>query len=294
MIENLLEKRKLILTFLVFFILFGLQKYISLPKESDPDISIPVIYISIIHKGISPDDSERLLIKPMEKELKNVEGVKKISSNSYNGGGNLILEFDAGFDATKALSDTRVKIDLTKNKLPDNTEEPIASEINLSRFPVLAVAVSGNVEERVIDKYAKQLKSKIESISEILEVQTLGDREREVEIIVNPIMVKNYGLTDEDVLNSITKSNIMIPAGTLTNQTGSFNVTIPGLIENKSDLLNLPIKSNDNSVVFLKDVADVRDSFKERKGFARNNGANAVILEISKELEKILLKQFIK
>ena len=133
MIENFLEKRKLILTFLFFFIFFGLQKYISLPKESDPDISIPVIYVSLAHKGISPDDSERLLIKPMEKELKNIEGVKKVSSNSYNGGGNVILEFDAGFDADKALSDTRVKIDLIKNKLPENTEEPVASEINLSR-----------------------------------------------------------------------------------------------------------------------------------------------------------------
>jgi multidrug efflux pump len=256
MIDNFLEKRKLILTFLFFFIFFGLQKYISLPKESDPDISIPVIYVSLSHKGISPDDSERLLIKPMEK------GVKKISSNSYNGGGNVILEFDAGFDADKALSDTRVKIDLTKNKLPEDSEEPVASEINLSRFPVLAIAISGNVEERVINKYANILKNKIENISEILEVQTLGDREREVEIIVNPKIVKNYGLTDQDVLNSISKSNMMIPAGALTNRTGSFNVKIPSLIENKSDLLNLPIKSNDNSVVFLKYVADIRDSFK--------------------------------
>ena len=294
MIKNFLEKRKLILTFLFFFIFFGLQKYISLPKESDPDISIPVIYVSLAHKGISPDDSERLLIKPMEKELKNIEGVKKISSTSYNGGGNVVLEFDAGFDADKALSDTRVKIDLTKNKLPEDTEEPVASEINLSRFPVLAIAISGEVEERVINKYAKLLKNKIESISEILEVQTLGDREREVEIIVNPKIVKNYGLTDKDVLNSISKSNMMIPAGSLTNQTGSFNVTIPSLIENKSDLLNLPIKSNDNSVVFLKDVADIRDSFKERKGFARNNGENAVILEVSKRTGENIIETIFK
>ena len=147
------------------------------------------------------------------------------------------------------MSDTRVKIDLTKNKLPEDTEEPVASEINLSRFPVLAIAISGDVEERVINKYAKVLKNKIESISEILEVQTLGDRERSRNNR-KPKIVKNYGLTDKDVLNSISKSNMMIPAGALTNQTGSFNVTIPSLIENKSDLLNLPIKSNDNSVVF--------------------------------------------
>ena len=241
MIEKFLTLRKLILTFLFFFITFGSYKYISLPKESDPDISLPVIYVSLIHKGISPNDSERLLIKPFEKELKNIEGIKKLTSNSFLGGGNIILEFDAGFNSEKALSDTRVKIDLTKNKLPTETEEPEATEVNLSRFPVLAVAVSGNVEDRLIYRYAKILKKKIESISEVLEVNTLGESEREVEIIVNPNVVENYGLTHKDVLISIANSNLMIPAGTLSNEKGSFNVKIPSLIESRSDLLTIPI-----------------------------------------------------
>ena len=282
MIEKILNLRKLILTFLSFFIFFGCYKYISMPKESDPDISLPVIYISLKHKGISPKDSERLLIKPFEKELKNIEGVKKISSTAYLGGGNIILEFDAGFNSTKALSDTRVKIDITKSKLPEDTEEPIATEINLSRFPVLAVAISGNVEDRVIQKYAKFLKDKIENFNEVLEVQPLGENEREVKIIVDPQIVENYGLTDKDVLSSIANSNLMIPAGTLSNDTGSFNLKIPSLIESRTDLLNIPIKSNNNSVVTLKDVAEIRDSFKDKIGFASNNGQNAIVLEISK------------
>jgi len=282
MIEKLLSQRKLILTFLFFFITFGTYKYISLPKESDPDISLPVIYISLSNQGISPKDSERLLIKPFERELKNIEGVKKISSTSYLGGGNIVLEFDAGFNSDKALSDTRVKIDLTKNKLPDETEEPKATEVNLSRFPVLAVAISGNLEDRVIQKYSKYLKRKIESFSEVLEVTTLGESEREVKIIVNPDIVRNYGLTDKDVLASIAKSNLMIPAGTLSNEKGSFNLKIPSLIENREDLLNIPIKSTTDAVVTLDDVAEIRDSFKDKLGFARNNGQNAIILEISK------------
>ena len=282
MIEKLLSQRKLILTFLFFFITFGMYKYISLPKESDPDISLPVIYISLSNKGISPKDSERLLIKPFERELKNIEGVKKISSTAYLGGGNIVLEFDAGFNSDKALSDTRVKIDLTKNKLPDETEEPKATEVNLSRFPVLAVAISGNLEDRVIQKYSKYLKRKIESFSEVLEVTTLGESEREVKIIVNPDIVRNYGLTNKDVLASIAKSNLMIPAGTLSNEKGSFNLKIPSLIENREDLLNIPIKSTTDAVVTLEDVAEIRDSFKDKLGFARNNGQNAIILEISK------------
>ena len=282
MIDKILNSSKLLLTILFFLITFGFYQYNSLPRESDPDISLPVIYVSLYHKGISPTDSERLLIKPLEKELKNIEGLKKISSNSFQSGGNIVLEFDAGFNSEKALSDTRVKIDLIKNKLPKETDEPRVMEVNLSRFPVLAVAISGEVDERVLFKIAKSLKDDIESISEVLEVKTLGDRERLIEIIVNPRIVENYGLTNKDVLESIAKSNLMIPAGTLSNDKGSFNVQVPSLIESREDLLNIPIKSQSNSFIKLDDVAEVRDSFREKMGYARNNGEKAIILEVSK------------
>ena len=282
MIDKILNSSKLLLTILFFLISFGLYLYNTLPRESDPDISLPVIYISIAHKGISPIDSERLLIKPLEKELKNIEGLKKLSSNSFLGGGNIILEFDAGFDSVKALSDTRVKIDLIKGKLPEDTKEPRVLEVNLSRFPVLAVAVSGEVDDRILFRLAKSLKNDIESISEVLEVKTLGERERLIEIIVNPRIVENYGLTSKDVLLSIAKSNLMIPAGTLSNDKGSFNVQVPSLIESRQDLLNIPIKSKSNSFIKLEDVAEVRDSFREKIGYARNNGEKAIILEVSK------------
>ena len=282
MIDKILNSSKLLLTILFFLVTFGFYQYNTLPRESDPDISLPVIYVSIFHKGISPTDSERLLIKPLEKELKNIEGLQKISSNSFQSGGNIILEFDAGFNSEKALSDTRVKIDLIKNKLPKDTEEPKVMEVNLSRFPVLAVAISGEVDERILIKIAKSLKNNIESISEVLEVKTLGERERLIEIIVNPRIVENYGLTNRDVLESIAKSNLMIPAGTLSNDKGSFNVQVPSLIKSREDLLNIPIKSQSNSFIKLDDVAEVRDSFREKTGYARNNGENAIILEVSK------------
>ena len=282
MVDKLFHSSKLILTILFFLIIFGAYQYSTLPKESDPDISLPVIYIALTHKGISPNDSERLLVKPIEKELKNIEGLKKISSNSYQGGGNVVLEFDAGFNSVKALSDTREKIDLIKNKLPEESEEPRIFEVNLSRFPVLAVAISGEVDNRVLDKLAKRLKEDIETISEVLEVKTLGDNERLVEIIVNPRIVETYGLTNKEVISAISKSNLMIAAGTLSNEKGSFNVQVPSLIENRNDLLNIPIKSDNESVIRLKDVADVRDTFREKVGYARNNGENAIILEISK------------
>ena len=138
------------------------------------------------------------------------------------------------------------------------------------------------MDDRILFKIAKSLKNDIESISEVLEVKTLGERERLIEIIVNPRIVENYGLTNRDVLESIAKSNLMVPAGTLSNDKGSFNVKVPSLIESRDDLLNIPIKSKSNSFIKLDDVAEVRDSFREKIGYARNNGEKAIILEVSK------------
>ena len=282
MFNKFLKSSKLILTILFFFIVFGFYQYNTLPKESDPDISLPVIYILLAHKGISPEDSERLLVKPVEKELKNIEGLKKINSTAYQGGGNVVLEFDAGFDSEKAISDTREKVDMIKNKLPSDAEEPRIFEVNLSRFPVLAIAISGKVDLRTLDIIAKKLKEDIETISEVLEVKALGENERIIEIIVNPRIVETYGLTNKDVISSIAKSNFMVAAGTLSNEKGSFNVQVPSLIENRKDLLNIPIKASSDSVITLGDVAEVRDTFREKVGYARNNGEPAIILEVSK------------
>ena len=290
MLEKILKLDKTLLTILFFSIIFGTYSYSSLPREADPDISLPVIYISFFHKGISPEDSQRLLIKPMEKEVKNIEGIKKMSSKSFLGGGSIILEFDAGFNAKEALNDTRVKVDLVKNKLPSETDEPIVSEVNLSRFPVLAIAISGNLEDRALIKITKILKNKIETISEVLDVKTIGENERQIEIIVNPRNVKSYGLTAKDVLISLQSENILIPAGSLSSRSGSFNIKVPGLFEDISDLLNLPIKSNNNSVITLGEIAEIKDSFKEIQGFARNNGEKAIILEVSKRTGENIIK----
>lgn len=281
-LDKLFYSSKALLTILFFAICFGIYSYKSLPREADPDISLPIIYISLAHQGISPEDSERLLIKPLEKELKNIEGVKKMSSTSYLGGGNIILEFDAGFESSKAINDTRVKVDLVKNKLPKETKEPIVSEVNLSRFPVLAVAIYGNYEKRSLIRIAKALKQNIENISEVLDVNIIGEDERQIEVIVDPKTVRSYGLTSKELITSLKSSNILIPTGSLNSKTGSFNIKVPGIFENFQDIQNLPIKSNDSSTITVGDIAEIRDSYKDSIGFAKNNGNPAIILEISK------------
>ena len=234
------------------------------------------------HEGISPEDSERLLVKPMERELKSVEGVKEMRSAAYLGGGYVMLEFDAGFNPDKAIDDIRSKVDITKSELPEDTDEPKVREINLSLFPVLVVNLSGDAPERQLMKITKDLKEKIESISSVLRADIAGGRDEQVEIIIDPRKVESYGLSASKIISLIGNSNVLVAAGIIDKDQGSFAVKIPGIFENTSDILTMPIQVKGDAVVTVGDIADVRKNFKDPEGFARVKGGNAIAIEISK------------
>ena len=139
LIDAALSHARTVLSTLVLILVAGSFAYVAVPKEAEPDINIPILYVTLFHEGISPEDAERLLIKPMESELSGIEGVKEMRSTAYQGGGNVVLEFDAGFDVDLALADVREKVDIAKSELPEDAEEPSVHEINLSLFPVLVV-----------------------------------------------------------------------------------------------------------------------------------------------------------
>ncbi|WP_069624075.1 efflux RND transporter permease subunit [Methyloceanibacter marginalis] len=183
----------------VMIIVMGTVAYISIPKESEPDIPIPVIYVSMTYEGISPEDSERLLVRPMEKELQSIEGIKEMRAVSAEGYGSVTLEFDAGFDPNQALQDVREKVDIAKAELPPETDEPRVHEVNVALFPVLTVGLSGNVPERTLVNIARDLQDKIEGLSGVLEVDIGGDREELLEIIVDPMVLETYNVSFADV-----------------------------------------------------------------------------------------------
>ncbi len=160
-IEFAVFHSRMILFLLAVVLLSGSFAFLNIAKEASPDIQIPIIYVSMNHEGISPEDAERLLVKPMERELKSVEGVKEMRSAAYLGGGYVMLEFEAGFNPDKAIDDIRAKVDITKSELPDDTDEPKVREINLSLFPILVVNLSGDAPERQLMKITKDLKEKI-------------------------------------------------------------------------------------------------------------------------------------
>jgi multidrug efflux pump len=267
---------------LLFILITGVVSYINIPKESDPDISIPILYVTLSHEGISPEDAETLLLKPMEREIRTIEGIKELKSKGYEGGGNLIIEFNAGYNIKKALRDVREKVDIAKANLPKDTHEPTVKEINFSQFPILVVTLAGDLPERTLFKLARHLKDKIESIPSILEAKIYGDRDELGEIVINPLLVESYNLVANDMVGFFNRSHKLVAAGSLDTGQGRFSLKVPGLFETTEDILQMPVKVKGDSVIKLKDIATGGRTFKDRTTYARLNGKPAVVIEVSK------------
>ncbi|MBT6825520.1 MAG: efflux RND transporter permease subunit, partial [Rhodospirillales bacterium] len=281
-IDAAIERSRTVIASLVLILIAGSVAYNSIPKESDPDVNIPIIYVTISHDGISPQDAERLLIRPLELELRTIEGLKEIRAVGYEGGANIIMEFEAGFDVDQALLDVREQVDETKPELPEESDEPEVHEVNFSLFPVIIVALSGDVPERTLLKLARDLKDEIEGISTVLKAEVAGDRDELVEILIDPIKLESYDISPLDAVDKVARSNLLIAAGAQDTGQGRFSIKIPGLFENILDITSMPVTTAGDAVITLGDVGEVRRGFKDAEGFARINGKPALVLEITK------------
>ena len=282
LIDAALNRSRTVIATMVLLLVAGFIAYRDIPKESDPDINIPIVYVSMTHEGISPEDAERLLARPMESELRSIEGIKELRADAFEGGANVILEFDAGFDADSALADVREKVDLVKPDLPEDSDEPTVHEVNLSLFPIIVVTLSGELAERAVLKIARDLKDDIIGIPAVLDVKITGDREEVVEIVIDPLLVESYGLEPATVLSLVTRSNLLVAAGALDTGRGRFSIKVPGLFETAADILDMPLKVDGDAVVKIRDIAVVKRTFKDARTYARVDGKSALALEVSK------------
>ena len=282
LIDAAVSRSRTTLAALVLILVTGFAAYVQIPKEADPDISIPLIYVNLSHEGIGPEDAERLLARPMEIKLRSVEGLKQISSAAYQGGAYLLLEFDAGFDADQALTDVREQVDKAKPELPDETDEPNVVEINLSEFPVIVVTLGGALPERTLLRIARNLEDRLEAIPSVLDAKIGGDRKEVVEIVIDPLLMESYEIDAGQVLQLVTRSNTLVAAGQIDTGHGRFAVKVPGLFESRHDALNMPLKVAGDSAITVQDVATVRRTFKDYTTIARVNGKPALSLEVSK------------
>ncbi|CAM2848786.1 efflux RND transporter permease subunit [Vibrio rarus] len=282
-IEAALSRSRTVLTLLFMVIVAGIYTYITIPKESSPDITIPIIYVSVGHQGISPLDAERMLVRPIEQELRSIEGVKKMTSTASEGHGSVTLEFVAGSNLDKAMTDVREAVDLVKSKLPDGSDDPTVNEVTLaSEQPILSVALYGTVPQRTIVQIGRKIQDKLESFKQILEVDIAGDREDIVEVVVDPLLMESYGLDQGDIYNLIAASNRVVAAGFVDTGYGRFSVKVPSVFSSLKDVLELPVKVDGKQVITFGDVASVRRTFRDPESFARLDGESAVVLDVKK------------
>jgi len=285
----ILSRPRAVLSMLIVMLLAGIWSFAEIPKEADPDIQIPVVYISIPLPGISPEDSERLLVKPVEEKLRGLDGVKEMSGIASESHGGILVQFETEVDIDQAILDVREKVDLAKSELPSDAEEPTINEINFSLKPTIIVALSGTVPERTLFRHARELQDAIEGINTVLEAKLSGEREELLEVVVDPVKLEAYGVTQQELLNSTNLNNRLVAAGAVNSSAGKFNVKIPGLFENAADIFNLVVKSSNGTTVTLGQVAQIKRTFKDRERFAEFNGKPTIAIEVVKRLGSNIL-----
>jgi multidrug efflux pump len=283
LIDAAIGRSRTTLLLMLMVIIAGLAARSAIPIANEPHVEVPFFIITTIHEGISPEDAERLLVMPMETELRKVEGVKELTAYASEGVANLMVEFDADQDLNEALVDVREAVDRAKPELPSTAEEPVVEEATTQEFPMIQINLVGEgVPERMIYNIAIELRDDIEAISGVLEAELRGHREELLEAVIDPTALESYQVSNEELINTILRNNRLIPAGSIDTGEGRFSVKVPSVIDDAQDVFQLPIKTSGDTVVTLQDVATVRRTFKDRTSYARVNGQRTISLAVKK------------
>ena len=278
-----IDNRTAIYILTVLITLAGLFTYLNLPKESFPEIKIPQIIVQTFYPGTSPENMENLVTKPIEKEVKNLTGVKKVTSNSFQDFSVVIVEFNTDVEVDKAKRDVKDAVDKARTDLPQNLpNEPEVKDIDLSELPILYVNISGNYDLNRLKKYADRVQDKIEELREIKRVDMVGALEREIQINVDMYRMQAAGFTFDDIDRSVAAENISATTGQVAMNNQKRLLSVKNEFKSAEEIANIIVKNQHGKAVYLRDLADVRDSFEEQKSYARLNGKNVITLNVIK------------
>jgi len=282
LIDGAIKRRKVVLGVTVVACLFGLFAYFSMPREAMPDIDLPYIEVVVPFPGVSPEDAERLLVKPLEVQLQTIQGIKHMSASAQQGQAIIALEFLPDAPRQKAIDDVRSKTDLARARFPPDAEPPILIEESFADRPVIGVVLHGAAPERELARISKDLKERLESSPGVQQAFESGAREEVLEVDIDPLRMEAYNVTATDLSSVIARNNQLIPAGNLRAGQGMFALKVPGVVQNPADIMALPVKKNGDRVVTIGDIGVVRRTFKEPQFITRFNGEPAVALDVSK------------
>ncbi|EOZ95542.1 RND multidrug efflux transporter [Indibacter alkaliphilus LW1] len=268
----------------------GMLAYRTMPKESFPEIVIPTVYVGTSYPGNSPVDMENLITRPIEKELKSINNVKSIKSTSVQDFSSVVIEFNPGVEITKALQDVKDAVDKSKSELPtDLDRDPDVLEINTSDFPIMNVNISGNYSEQELKKFGEYLEDEIEKLPEVSKAELRGTVEREIRIDADIYKMEALGVAFSDISDAVSQENVTISGGNLLSGEFRRSLRITGEFDHPDELNDIIIKTEENKIVYLSDVAEVSDTYKERTSYARSNKLPVVTVNVVKRSGENLL-----
>lgn len=286
-----IDNRTSIYILTIIITLAGLATYNYLPKENFPDIVVPQVFVSTIYPGTSPEDMENLVSKPLEKQMKSISGVKKITSNSLQDFSNIIVEFNTDVDVAVAKQKVKDAVDKARNDLPtDLPNDPNVQEINFSDIPILYINVAGDYPLDKLKEYSDDLKDRIESMKEITRVDMVGALEREIQVNVDMYKAQAARVSMRDIENAISFENLTISSGTVEMDGLRRSVSVKGEFKDVETLRNLVVVSTEGSPIYLKDIAEIKDDFLEQESYARLYGKNVITLNVVKRSGENLIE----
>jgi multidrug efflux pump len=275
----------------IIITLAGIMSYNSLPKEKFPDIVIPTIYVSTVNFGTSPKDIENLITKPLEKQIKAISGVKKLTSNSIQDFSNVIVEFNTDVSVPIAKQKVKDAVDKARTDLPQTlTKEPNVIEVDFSEMPIMYVNISGDFDLNKLKNFAEEAKDKIETMREITRVDVVGALDREIQINVDKFKMEAADVTMRDIEMAVKYENMTMSAGQVKMDAMKRSISIMGEFKNPSLLNDIIIRSASGATVYLKDIAEIRDGFKEKESYARLAHKNVITLNIVKRSGENLIE----
>ena len=268
---------------MLFAVIGGLLGLSKLALDAEPDIPVPVINVRVVLPGVSPEDAQRLLIRPMEAELKSLDGLKQMDGIAASSVAIMVLEFNASFDQDKAIQDVIERVNKARGEFPQEAREPVIEEFNTATIPILVVNMFGDAPERELQRRAKNLQRRIEGIPQVLEAKISGERADLLEAELDPALIEATGITFDEIIAAVTQNNALITAGAMQSDAGRFNVKLPGLIEGPDDLADLVIRASPSgAIIRMRDIANVRRTYKDVSTLARFNGVPSLSIEVSK------------
>jgi len=281
-VAALVRNRAAVLLVVLCIFLFGLMTYVSLPRESFPDIDVPVIMVTTPYVGVAPEDVETLITVPLENELSGLKDVKKMTSTSAEGASIIALEFEPEVVIEDALQRVRDRVSRVRPDLPEDAEDTDIREVSFSDFPIMIVTIAGGVDEERLKELGEKLEDDVSRVPGVLEAELSGGRTREIQVRVDPTRLQHYSLSLNDVVGAIREANVNIPGGDVGAGDANFLVRVPGEFEDPSEIEGVPIKRVGDMPVFVRDVATVVDGFADRESYARMNGEPAVSIAVTK------------